>query len=151
MKRGLLATVLIVALVASATGLVAWRDRQYGDRRTSSDLLYFRSGTALARIALSFDALLADVYWIRAVQHYGGTRLSKDPSKRYHLLQPLLDCFHGNGVGLGVGDPFGKRVDVIRDRVPSKDQGLQHRRSPAPERITDPVTRMGEFADEEIG
>ena len=91
MKRGLVSTVLIVALVASAVSLVAWRDRRYGDRRTSSDLLYFRSGTALARIALSFDALLADVYWIRAVQHYGGTRLSKDPSKRYHLLQPLLD------------------------------------------------------------
>ena len=91
MKRGLLATVLLVALVASAVGLVVWRDRRYGDRRASSDLLYFTSGSVLSRVALSYRALLADVYWIRAVQHYGGTRLSKDPSKRYHLLQPLLD------------------------------------------------------------
>lgn len=42
-------------------------------------------------MALSYDSLLADVYWIRAVQHYGGTKLSKDPNKTYDLLYPLLD------------------------------------------------------------
>ncbi len=45
----------------------------------------------MKRLALSYDSLLADVYWIRAVQHYGGTRLSTDPNKRYDLLFPLLD------------------------------------------------------------
>ena len=34
-----------------------------------------QSGEALKRIALAFDALAADVYWIRAIQHYGGDRL----------------------------------------------------------------------------
>ena len=37
-------------------------------------LLYVRSGEAAKRIALAFDALAADVYWIRAIQHYGGDR-----------------------------------------------------------------------------
>ena len=35
-----------------------------------------RSGEAVKRLALDFDALAADVYWIRAIQHYGGDRLS---------------------------------------------------------------------------
>ena len=32
---------------------------------------------ALKRLALDFDALAADVYWIRALQHYGGDRLGR--------------------------------------------------------------------------
>ena len=57
----------------------------------SENLLYVRSPAAMTRMALSYDAVLADLYWIRAVQHYGGTRLSTDPRKQYDLLYPLLD------------------------------------------------------------
>ena len=60
-------------------------------RSTTENLLYVRSPEAMKRLALSYDSLLADLYWIRAVQHYGGTRLSTDPNKRYDLLYPLLD------------------------------------------------------------
>ena len=44
----------------------------------AASVLYVRSPEALTRMALSYDALLADVYWIRAVQHYGGTKLATD-------------------------------------------------------------------------
>ena len=54
-------------------------------------LLYVRSPEALQRMALGFDALLADVYWIRAIQHYGGDRLESGKARRYELLYPLLD------------------------------------------------------------
>ena len=38
------------------------------------------------------DSLLADVYWIRAVQHYGGTKLvAAIRTSSYDLLYPLLD------------------------------------------------------------
>ena len=37
------------------------------------------------------DALLADVYWIRALQHYGRERLKPSEARRYELLYPLLD------------------------------------------------------------
>ena len=43
------------------------------------------------RAALSFEAVLADLYWIRAVQHYGRTRLSGGGARDYALLHPLLD------------------------------------------------------------
>ena len=57
----------------------------------ATNLLYVRSPQVLRRATLSFHALLADIYWIRAVQHYGGTKLSKAPNKQYDVLYPLLD------------------------------------------------------------
>jgi hypothetical protein len=42
-------------------------------------------------MALGYDALMADVYWMRAIQYFGGTRLSAEREKRYDLLYPLLD------------------------------------------------------------
>ncbi len=69
------------------------RDRWYPrDDPQREQILYVTSGPALQRIALSFDAVLADVYWIRAIQNYGGDRLSGPKAlTKYKLLYPLLD------------------------------------------------------------
>jgi hypothetical protein len=40
---------------------------------------------------IGFNAIWADIYWIRAVQYYGGTRLSNDENKNFDQLYPLLD------------------------------------------------------------
>ena len=53
--------------------------------------LYLPSAAALDRKALSFDSVVADVYWIRALQHFGRTRRSDRTEKSYDLLYPLLD------------------------------------------------------------
>ena len=83
---------LIALLMGGVVGLQLVLER-YGGRTaaTAENLLYVRSPEAMKRLALSYDSLLADLYWIRAVQHYGSTRLSTDPNKRYDLLFPLLD------------------------------------------------------------
>jgi hypothetical protein len=79
-------------LMGSVVGLQLVLERYSGRPSASAEnLLYVRSPETMKRLALSYDSLLADVYWIRAVQHYGGTRLSTDPDKRYDLLFPLLD------------------------------------------------------------
>ena len=84
--------VLLLALTAAVVGLQALHERNGGPLAgTSANLLYVRSPEAMKRLALSYDALLADLYWIRTVQHYGGTKLSTDPNKQYDLLYPLLD------------------------------------------------------------
>jgi len=81
-----------VGAIAVAIGLQVVRDRWYQrEQRATEEVLYVRSGPALARLALEFDAMAADVYWIRAIQHYGGARLSTDRIRRYDLLYPLLD------------------------------------------------------------
>jgi tetratricopeptide (TPR) repeat protein len=86
------AVVLAVAAFAAAVTLQIVRDNAYPREESAErDLLYVQSPAALRRMALSFDALAADVYWIRALQHYGGDRLSKTKERKYALLYPLLD------------------------------------------------------------
>jgi hypothetical protein len=87
---------LVLALVASFAGAIAlqrvradWIDDPAA--AVESRLLYLPSGEVVKRVALAYPAVLADVYWIRALQHFGSTRRSADPEKRYDLLYPLLD------------------------------------------------------------
>jgi tetratricopeptide (TPR) repeat protein len=85
--------VLAVTAFGAAVSLQMVRDRWYPrDDIEREQILYVRSGEALKRITLSFDAVAADVYWIRAIQHYGGDRLSGPKAQsKYQLLFPLLD------------------------------------------------------------
>ena len=84
--------VLLVVLVAGVVGLQAVHEYNGGKpASTTANLLYVRSPDAMRRMALSYDSLLADLYWVRAIQHYGTTRLSTDPGTRFDLLYPLLD------------------------------------------------------------
>ena len=81
-----------IACLVLAVMLQVNRDRVHPRNDTDTQkLLYVRSPEALKRLALGFDALLADVYWIRAIQHYGGDRLESGKARRYELLYPLLD------------------------------------------------------------
>ena len=86
---------VVAALVclAGAIGAQMTRDRVYPrDAASTQAFLYVRSPEAIKRLSLGFDALAADLYWIRAIQHYGGERLAPSGVKRtYHLLYPLLD------------------------------------------------------------
>ena len=82
--------VAAAVLFAASLGLQIARDRWFPRDTVAESVLYVPSGAVLQRLALSYDALLADVYWIRAIQHYGGTRRSADPTAKFALLQPLL-------------------------------------------------------------
>jgi hypothetical protein len=81
------------ALVALSMGVQAVRDRGWAPYEPPNPVLWLRSGPLAKRLALGFDNLVSDVYWMRAVVYYGGTRLgTMDPVRRnYGLLYPLLD------------------------------------------------------------
>ncbi len=84
-----------VAAVAALLGVSA-AVLKAGDRREPAPieterLLYLRSGPVARRLMLSFDALAADIYWMRAIQHYGRERRSDRAANRFELLEPLLD------------------------------------------------------------
>jgi tetratricopeptide (TPR) repeat protein len=86
------AVVLLVAALGTAVTAQIVRDRRYPrEEALERSVLYVTSPGVLRRMVLSFDALAADVYWIRALQHYGGDRLAEDKPRRYELLYPLLD------------------------------------------------------------
>jgi tetratricopeptide (TPR) repeat protein len=82
--------VALLVLLSAAVGITVTRDMRYPRGPAQESVLYVSSGPVLARLALSYDALLADVYWIRALQHFGGARLRTDGPRTYELLYPLL-------------------------------------------------------------
>jgi len=97
---------LVVALMAAAIRVQAERERRYPSQAIESDTLDLGSGALVSRLSIAYAPLVADVYWIRAVQYYGGTKrrlaaepamltpppaLAADPAGQYPLLYPLLD------------------------------------------------------------
>jgi hypothetical protein len=79
------APVIFVALAELQVRIDA-RTLSFENRRAE---LFLRSGTAIKRASLGYDALLGDIYWTRAVQYYGGR--NGKPEERLELLDPLLD------------------------------------------------------------
>jgi len=88
-------TIAGLALAAACIGLSAAvlhaGDRRYPMAAAPDRTLFLRSGGVARRVALSFDALAADVYWIRTIQHYGRDRKSGRVNGRFELLAPLLE------------------------------------------------------------
>jgi tetratricopeptide (TPR) repeat protein len=85
------ATAAILLLLAGAVGLQVVRDRRFASVPAADEFLYLTSPQVATRLALSYDAIVADVYWMRAIQYFGGNRLASDGDKSYALLYPLLD------------------------------------------------------------
>lgn len=56
---------------------------------TLQEFLYISSPKMIKRLSLGYEGLLADIYWTRAVQYYGGTHHTG--GGRYELLWPLLN------------------------------------------------------------
>jgi tetratricopeptide (TPR) repeat protein len=83
--------VVIVILLAAVVRMQMVREQRFSAAEPAQQVLYVSSPAVMTRLALSYDAIVADLYWIRAIQYYGGTRLSKEPDKSYDLLYPLLD------------------------------------------------------------
>lgn len=91
MGRRFFTPVLLVLLMASAVGLQALRERGGELPAGPGGVLYVRSPAAVKRMALSYHSILADVYWIRAIQLYGDTRLGRTTDHSYGQLYPLLE------------------------------------------------------------
>lgn len=79
----------IAALMAASIALQVMRDSGWQPYTPPTGVMWIRSGEVAKRLALSFDSLAADVYWMRAVIYFGGQRLAK--SRRFDQLLPLLD------------------------------------------------------------
>lgn len=105
---GALALVAVaIFLWGGAISMQAFRERHHALPPAASGILYVRSGSALRHMALEFDALLSDIYWIRAIQHFGGTRRAAGGDKSYRLLYPLLDLTTSLDPHFGVAYRFG--------------------------------------------
>ncbi len=85
-----LALLTIGGFLGLSIAVQAVRDRRFPLPQAAEPALYLASGEAVEKIALSFEGVASDVYWIRAIQHYGDERLNGGRN-RFALLYPLLD------------------------------------------------------------
>ena len=77
---------LVAGLVLSAMTLREV-DQVRGEA-TLREVLYIPSASTIKHLSLGYDGLMADLYWTRAVQYFGGKHHAG--SKQYQLLKPLL-------------------------------------------------------------
>jgi hypothetical protein len=94
--------VAIVAALMTAAAALQWvRESRFPSPPVSEESLYLTSGPALRRMTTGYNALAADLYWIRTIQYYGEEKLrlgKPEPAPaptgaagQYQLLYPLLD------------------------------------------------------------
>ena len=91
--------IVLVVLFAAVVGLQAAQAQRTPlglPQGATGNVLYVRSSEFMKRASLSYDALVADAYWIRTVQHYGSTKIAnattnRQVNRQYDLLYPLLD------------------------------------------------------------
>ena len=90
---------LLVSIAAAFALLVPLQhqiDAGMAAQQVEEEALYLSHGDQVKRLALGYDALLADVYWIRAIQYFGENAianrgLSGAQRTPPRLLYPLLD------------------------------------------------------------
>lgn len=83
-------SLLGVALLFVAVSFVQKRiDAQTHPAGQPGGELLLASGTAIKRMGLGYDSLVADLYWTRTVQYYGSRLATK--TAQFPLLWPLLD------------------------------------------------------------
>jgi tetratricopeptide (TPR) repeat protein len=87
-KVTITAAVLLVACLAGSIVFLRQIDR-LRTGATLEDVLFITSPTAVKRLSLGYDGLLADIYWTRAVQYFGGRHVAG--ASHFRLLAPLLE------------------------------------------------------------
>lgn len=100
--RTVAAALLAVLLFGGAAAVQARREERLPPPPAAADSLYLTSGPTVRRLTVGYSTLAADLYWIRAIQYYGGIKLKLDEARKagataqvpgadYALLYPLLD------------------------------------------------------------
>lgn len=122
MVRSIGVVALVAVLMAGAAGLQSLREARYPRPIVNSESLYLTSGRALKRLTTGYNAVAADLYWIRAIQYYGDVRLriakakadgqaAGEPPREalpdYALLYPLLDLTTTLDPQFGIAYQFG--------------------------------------------
>jgi tetratricopeptide (TPR) repeat protein len=87
-KLTIIASTLILACMCGSVLLLRRLDRVRSGA-TLEQFLYITSPKLVKHASLGYHGLLADIYWTRAVQYYGGNL--QNGGGRYELLWPLLN------------------------------------------------------------
>jgi hypothetical protein len=96
--EGVAVLLAVAVILGAAAGLQRVREAVFPPPlQASSYELTIASGQMVQALTKGYNALAADVYWIRAIQHYGGVKLQlageapRPGPSDYSLLYPFLD------------------------------------------------------------
>jgi len=103
-KVTITASVLLLLSLASSVLLLRRLD-QIRSHATLEEVLYLNSPKWIKRLSLGYDGLMAEIYWTRAVQYFGGHHASGNSD--YKLLAPLLEITTSLDPKLTVAYEFG--------------------------------------------
>ena len=98
------ASVLLLLSLAASVFILRRLD-QVRTHATLEEVLYFNSPKWVKRLSLGYDGLLADIYWTRAVQYFGGRHAAG--AEDFKLLAPLLEITTALDPKLTVAYQFG--------------------------------------------
>jgi tetratricopeptide (TPR) repeat protein len=98
------ATTLLVVCLAGSIFFLRRID-QARTNATLEDVLFVTSPKAVKRLSLGYNGLLADLYWTRAVQYFGGRHVAG--ASHFKLLAPLLEITTTLDPNLVVAYQFG--------------------------------------------
>ena len=125
-EKPFITLVVIAALIGVSIPFQINIDRARGKFQSINQTLYFNS-SVLNKMSLGYQELLADIYWIRALQYFGGDNANEDGDSellyRYFDIMTDLDpkfvnayryggTFLAEPYPLGFGD-FGKGVMLL--------------------------------------
>lgn len=90
---------IIIAGLALLYPMQRWIDETVPREVISEETLYLTSGKTLKKMSLGLDGIVADIYWMRTVQYFGGKLIDNNASLsmngtreiRMDLLAPFLN------------------------------------------------------------
>ncbi len=89
-RKVTVATSLVLLFSMASSIFLLRRLDQARTTATLDEVLYLNSPKWVKRLSLGYTGLLADIYWTRAVQYFGGKHVTAG-AKDYRLLYPLLE------------------------------------------------------------
>lgn len=96
---------IVISLGAISVSTQRVRDRRFATDAPAEQILYVQSPEVMKRLVLAYGDLAADVYWIRALQHFGRSHLDAAEARPtigpYALVFPLLSQAAPFGVADG--------------------------------------------------
>lgn len=113
-KKPLIALLLLAVLIAVSIPLQKRIDDMRGRFRSVEGSLYL-SSSSLRKVSLGYNELMADVYWLRALQYFGNKKpTEQNPDLLYHYFDIITDldpkfvnAYRYGGTFLAEPPPFG--------------------------------------------
>lgn len=113
-KKPLFCLVILALLIAASIPYQNKIDNIRGKFRSVEESLYL-SSSSLRKVSLGYNELMADIYWLRALQYFGSKKLEEqNPELLYHYFDIITDldpkfvnAYRYGGTFLAEPPPFG--------------------------------------------